>query len=62
MKKVLSVILMLAMVFSLCIALASCKNEENKPQESQNPDQSVEPVDKQLRRAQRPVAGTADAP
>ena len=45
MKKVLSVILMLAMVFSLCIALASCKNEENKPQESQNPDQSIEPVE-----------------
>ncbi|MBP0989715.1 MAG: BMP family ABC transporter substrate-binding protein, partial [Oscillospiraceae bacterium] len=45
MKKVLSIILMLAMVFSLCIALASCNNEENKPQESQNPDQSAEPVE-----------------
>ena len=43
MKKVLSVILMLAMVFSLCIALASC-NTENKPQES-NPDQSAAPVE-----------------
>ena len=42
MKKVLSVILMLAMVFSLCIALASCNNEE-KPQESKTPDQSVTP-------------------
>ena len=42
MKKVLSVILMLAMVFSLCIAPASCNNEE-KPQESKTPDQSVTP-------------------
>ena len=45
MKKVLSVILMLAMVFSLCIALASCNSEDNKPQESQNPDQSAAPVE-----------------
>ena len=46
MKKVLAVILMLAMVFSLCIALASCNNtEENKPQDTKAPDQSAEPAD-----------------
>ena len=38
MKKVLSIIMMLAMVFSLCIALASCNTE--KPQESKPADQS----------------------